>query len=320
MGGGALVFFVEDVEAGSRLDAFLAGRLEVSRAEARRLLRAGGVQLGGRRISARHKGRLLGAGQEVRIASFTAPQERRVVPEPAVPLRVLARGEGWIAVDKPAGSPVHPLCADERGSVLAAVAARYPEVQGVGEGGLRSGVVHRLDVGTSGVLLFATAQPTWRRLRAGFREHRARKLYRAIVLGSPGPEGSERPWLRIARHSPSRVVVAEAGAAGAYSTSMSWRRVESFPGASLLEIRPVTGFLHQIRATLAQRGHPVAGDEAYAGAATDPTGACRPLLHAVHLALDEISVGSADPADFEQVLERLRARGAGGCPEPSPRS
>ncbi|NIR59804.1 MAG: RluA family pseudouridine synthase, partial [Gammaproteobacteria bacterium] len=79
-------------------------------------------------------------------------------------LVVLARGAGWVAVDKPAGVPVHPLRADERGSVLAAVAARHPEVQGVGEGGLRSGVVHRLDVGTSGVLLVATAEDAWQRL------------------------------------------------------------------------------------------------------------------------------------------------------------
>ncbi len=305
MGGRDCVYVVDDAEAGSRLDAFLAERLSVSRAEARRVLQAGGVELAGRPASARAKGLALMAGQEVKVVSFTPPRERRIVPEPEAPLSVLARGEGWIAVDKPAGSAVHPLSADQRGSVLAAVAARHPEVQGVGEGGLRSGVVHRLDVGTSGVLLVATAGGAWQRLRAGFREHRAHKLYRAIVLGSPGREGALEPWLRVARHRPSRVVVADPDASGARPTSMRWRRLESFADGALLEIRPTTGFLHQIRATLAHLGHPVAGDAAYRGAAADPTGASRPLLHAARLDLDEVSAESPDPPDFEEALVRL---------------
>jgi 23S rRNA pseudouridine1911/1915/1917 synthase len=309
MDGSDRVFVVDDADAGARLDVFLAERLAVSRAEARRVLHAGGVELAGRPASARIKGLALTAGQEVRVASFTPPRERRIVPEPEAPLSVLARGEGWIAVDKPAGSAVHPLTADQRGSVLAAVAARHPEVQGVGEGGLRSGVVHRLDVGTSGVLLVAIAGGAWQRLRAGFREHRAHKLYRAIVLGSPQLEGGEEPWLRVARHRPSRVVVAAPGAPGARPTSLRWRRLESFPGGALLEVRPTTGFLHQIRATLADLGHPVAGDEAYRGAAVDPTGASRPLLHAARLDLDEVSAESPDPPDFEEALVKLARTG-----------
>jgi 23S rRNA-/tRNA-specific pseudouridylate synthase len=188
-------------------------------------------------------------------------------------------------------------------------------VQGVGEGGLRSGVVHRLDVGTSGVLLVATAGAAWQRLRAGFREHRARKLYRAIVLGSPGLEGDEEPWLRVARHRPSRVVAAAPGAPGARLTSMHWRRIESFEGGALLEIRPTTGFLHQIRVTLAHRGHPVAGDEAYRGDVADPTAASRPLLHAARLELDEVRAESADAPDFAEALSSLRGASAR---EPAP--
>lgn len=303
------VFVVDAAEAGVRLDVFLAERLAVSRAEARRVLHTGGVELAGRPVSAKAKGLALAAGLEVRVVSFTPPRERRIVPEPEAPLSVLARGEGWIAVDKSAGSAVHPLAADQRGTVLAAVAARHPEVQGVGEGGLRSGVVHRLDVGTSGVLLVATASGAWQRLREGFREHRAHKVYRAIVLGSPGLEGSEEPWLRVARHRPSRVVVADPDAPDARPTSIHWRRLESFPGAALLEIRPTTGFLHQIRATLAHLGHPVAGDEAYRGPAEDPTGASRPLLHAARLDLDEVSAESPDALDFEEALARLRGGG-----------
>lgn len=309
-----LRFVVEELEAGSRLDAFLAGRLAVSRAEARRLLDAGRVELDGRPV--RTKGQSIRAGQEVKLASFTPPRERRITPEPEAPLSVLACGEGWLAVDKPAGAPVHPLVEEERGSVLGAVVARYPQLQGVGEGGLRSGVVHRLDVGTSGVLLVATSPEAWERLRAAFREHRARKLYRAVVLGSPGAGGCEAPWIRVARHHPARVVVVAPGSARARPTAMTWRRLERLGGAALLEVRPSTGFLHQIRATLAHRGHPVAGDATY-GASGDPSGAGRPLLHAARLVIDEVRAESPDPPDFAAAIARLRkSRSRGLAEEP----
>ena len=98
-------------------------------------------------------------GGEVRIG-YTPIAETPL----EVDLPVIARGPGWLAVDKPAGLPVHPFAEDETGTMLNAVLARRPEIFGVGEGGLRSGVVHRLDVDTSGVLLFASEAGSWRRL------------------------------------------------------------------------------------------------------------------------------------------------------------
>jgi 23S rRNA-/tRNA-specific pseudouridylate synthase len=133
-----------------------------------------------------------------------------------------------------------------------------------------------------------------------------------VVLGSPAAHGNEKPWLRVARHRPSRVVVTDPGAPGARGTTLSWRRLESFRGGALLEVRPTTGFLHQIRATLAHLGHPVAGDEAYRGAVADPTGASRPLLHAERLLLDEVDAHSPDPPDFDEALARLREAQPGG--------
>ncbi|MEN8183051.1 MAG: RluA family pseudouridine synthase [Myxococcota bacterium] len=304
-GGGQRVLVVDEAEAGRRLDAFLSERLSLSRAEARRLLDSGRVRTRGPRA----KGALLAPGDEVRVERFRYPRDRRILPEPEVPLCVLAQGRGWLAVDKPAGHPVHPYAEEETGSVMGAVVARYPELQGVGEGGLRSGVVHRLDVGTSGVLLVATDAEVWERLREGFRSHRAVKRYRALVVGDPPSEGAEEVWLRVARHRPARVEVAEAGAPGARRTWMRWRRLEVFRGAALLEIWPATGFLHQIRATLASRGCPVAGDEAYRGDLQDLTGAKRPLLHAARLELDEVRAASDDPPDFAARVSRLREAG-----------
>ncbi len=310
---------VPDSGAGSRLDQFLAERLELSRAGARRLLEAGQISLDGRPMTARDKGRALSAGALVTVVGFRAPADWRIRPESLrdrdAPIRgILARGEGWLALDKRPGFPVHPLRESETGTVLNSVAALHPEVQGVGEGSLRSGVVHRLDVDTSGVLLVATAQASWERLRAGFREHRVHKRYRAIVAGNLSEAIEQEVGLVVAQHRPARVRVVERPAGS--ETSGVWTAVqrvlplEQFVGASLVEIRPRTGFLHQIRATLAELGHPVLGDEIYGGARDHPW-VSRHQLHAAALRFEEIDVTSSDPEDFEQLLARLREASPG---------
>jgi len=303
-----------EVLAGSepaRLDVALARGLEVSRGRARRLLAEGRVSLEGRELRLSDKSLQVEPGQRLRIAA-AGPAES-LHPEPETSLVILAEGEGWVAVDKPAGRPVHPLREDEKGTVLGALAARYPEIDGVGESGLRSGVVHRLDVETSGVLLFATRPAAWDRLRAAFRRHRVAKRYRAIVLGRlEGPLELE-PQLIVARHRPAFVRVVEPDASGAFPrasrpTQMQVEPLELFREATLVEVFPKTGFLHQIRATLAHLGHPVAGDARYGRAdLRDPTGAGRTLLHAAAARFEEIAATSPDPADFAAALEALRS-------------
>jgi 23S rRNA pseudouridine1911/1915/1917 synthase len=296
-------------DTGRRLDLFLADRLGLSRAQTRRLLARGAVRVAGRSVAANAKGMPLHAGDEVVVAAFTRPEGQRAIAEPELALRVLAEGPGWLAIDKPAGMPVHPLREDERGTVMNAVAARHPEVHGVGEGGLRSGVVHRLDVDTSGVLLVATRQDTWQSLREAFAAHRVEKVYRAIVRGRLRDSGSIELPLVTARHRPARVRVASERerqrSRGVRLASLSWRVCEPLETATLVEVRPVTGHLHQIRVTFAELGHPVAGDRAY-GSPGDPTGAARQMLHAARVAAGEIEADSPDPADFAALLERLR--------------
>jgi 23S rRNA pseudouridine1911/1915/1917 synthase len=298
-------FFVADGDAGSRLDAFLARALACSRAEARRLLAEGRVEVDARAVSPRAKGRSLVGGERVCVHAFTPARERRIEPDPDAELVVLARGPGWLALDKPAGVPVHPLREGERGTLLGAVLARHPELGGVGEGGLRSGLVHRLDTDTSGVVLVALEQAAWRRLREAFRTHRATKLYRAVVLGRTPGEGCEELALRVSRHRPARVGVAGPEDPHARIARLAWRRLESFALASLVEVRLETGFLHQIRATFAHLGHPVAGDRRY-GPGDDPTRAPRQMLHASVLELEDVRAASPDPPDFVALLARLR--------------
>jgi 23S rRNA pseudouridine1911/1915/1917 synthase len=301
---------VGDADAGSRLDVFLAARLELSRSQARRLLARGAVRIGSRKLSESAKGERVRTGDTVLVSRFSRPENQRALAEPDVPLVILAQGPGWLAVDKPAGTPVHPLDPDETGTLGNALIARHPEVHGVGEAGLRSGVVHRLDVDTSGVLLFATRDDVWNRLRAGFSEHRVTKVYRAVVRGELEGEGAVELGFVTARHRPAVVRVVDerelARARGVRLGSLRWRCLERFAGATLIEVRPRTGHLHQIRASFAHLGFPIAGDRVYGGPA-DATGAPRQMLHASTLAFEEVVAASPDPVDFRGFCARLRA-------------
>jgi 23S rRNA pseudouridine1911/1915/1917 synthase len=195
---------------------------------------------------------------------------------------------------------VHPLEEDERGTLLGAAIARYPQIQGVGEQGLRSGIVHRLDVDTSGCLLVATEQATWERLRKAFSEHRVTKVYQALVAGHV-EAGSATLGLAMARHRPARVRVADPQeterSRGVRITETEWEPIEHRDDTTLVEIRPRTGHLHQIRVTFAHLGHPLLGDRTYAPpeiAARAP----RHLLHAAAVSFEEVGARAALPGDW----------------------
>jgi 23S rRNA pseudouridine1911/1915/1917 synthase len=299
-------FEISAEEADQRLDVVLARRLALSRGQTRKLLEGGSVSLDGVPVSRSVKGLALVAGARIEVAGFVHPSERQALPDPDAPLSILAEGPGWLAVDKPAGWPVHPLAPDERGTVLNALVARRPAVQGVGEGGLRSGVLHRLDVDTSGVLLFATEQGVWEELRDAFAGHAAAKTYRALVAGAPPDAGRLDLRLVVAQHRPAFVRVAKGK--GGRGTRMAFRVLERFtpaarPGlasAALVEVRLETGFLHQA-------GHPLLGDRLYAPpelAAAAP----RQMLHCARIEIGDVVAESPDPPDLAAAVRALRGR------------
>lgn len=282
-----------------RLDAWLADHLAVSRAEAKRLLARGQVRVNGRSAFAEDKGSLLKPGDTVGVRDFVAPSLQLPIAQPELVVPVLSEGEGWVVFDKPAGMPVHPLSPDERGTLLNYAIARHPQLAGVGEGSLRSGVVHRLDVETSGCLVIATNQDMWQTLTAAFQGHTTTKLYHAWVAGHLTGEGRDEVRLYVAQHHPARVrVLAADDGAHAKDTRLchhTWRVLQLLPGATLVEISLGTGFLHQIRATFAHRGHPVLGDAIYG----DKCSAPRLMLHACLLTAGTAHGISPQPRDFE---------------------
>jgi len=300
-------YLAQEKAVGMRLDCFLRDQLAYSRTEVRRLLARGAVRLDGRGVGPRAKGLVLRGGERIEVIAPTPARGLAVRADSGAGLKILSEGTGWVAVDKPPGVPVHPLREDEIGTLSNALMVRFPQIQGVGEGGLRSGVLHRLDVDTSGVVLFATHEEHWKTLRTLFKQHRVKKLYRALVSGRMQQEGRLEIWLRVARHAPAHVRVGEPGDRDTHPTRLSWRCLEHFPKATLVEVSLETGFLHQIRASFASLGHPVLGDLAYGGVPElDGVKIARQMLHAACLQVNEIDVHAPDPVDFVDTLTRLR--------------
>lgn len=289
---------------GSRLDVVLADALQLSRSQSRKMLANGQVTLNQRIMTERDKGRTLAADDELCITGITDPAEHKPIAESELTLDVLAETNDYIAVNKPAGMPVHPLEPGETGTVLNAVIARYPQIAGVGEGALRCGVVHRLDTDTSGVLAFALTDDGFEQLRQAFTMHTTQKIYRAVVMGHLLGSGEESVHLVVAQHRPARVAVTDdADTAGARECRLAWRALAHGNGRTLIEVDLHTGFLHQIRATFAARGCPVLGDNRYGGQAADAT---RLMLHATSLRACALEATSPMPVEFEQALEAKR--------------
>lgn len=270
-------------DAGARLDVVVARALGISRGWVRKLLDSGRVRLDGRPAA---KGVILRAGDRIEVAEFARP-EAAPLPNPALALRVLAERGGLIAIDKPAGMAVHPLAPDETDTALNGLVALRPEIAGVGEGGLRSGVVHRLDPGTSGVLVFATTEAAWRAARRAFEGQRVAKRYVARVHGAFA--GTREVRLRLeSRGDHVRVV-----ASGGREAVSEIRALQTGAETSRVEVRMRTGVRHQIRATLAHLGHPVVGDALYGS----PLALPRHLLHAAALSFDDFAAEAPLPPD-----------------------
>jgi 23S rRNA pseudouridine1911/1915/1917 synthase len=286
-------------EAGGRLDRFLSARLGVSRADALRLLEAGLISCNSRPLSQKAKGHKVAAGDVIAVRQLSALTQ--LTPNPTMPLPILAATRDFIIIDKPAGLPVRPQRLQETTTVLNAVVARYPQLQGIGEGGLRSGVVHRLDTETSGALAVALTEAGWRRLRRDFTERQAEKIYHAIVEGHCQPQASVALELVVSQHHPARVTVVAAPTHQSRHCRLSYRTLKLLKGATLIEVRLETGFLHQIRVTMAHLGHPIIGDVHYGATLAAP----RPLLHAARLTVAGVTAISPTPPDFKATLAQL---------------
>ena len=263
-------FRVEAEGAGARVDHFVAEAVPgLSVAAARRLVAAGAVRVDGRPAK---KGARLVAGQTVELdeaeGAAEAPDARRVRADPAVPVTVLLIDEAFVAVDKPAGVPSHPRAAGELGTAANAIAARFPECATASPDPREGGLVHRLDTGTSGVLLAARNAAVWPRLRAALSSSGCEKTYLAEVRGAPPHAGeASAPIGRVGRRG-ARVRVG--GGRNPLPAHTTWEVIARRAETTLVRVRLHKGRAHQVRAHLAAAGYPIVGDSLYGGGAGDP--------------------------------------------------
>ena len=253
----SLQYAVAPEDAGLRLDRWLAARLpELSRTRLQALVEAGRVVVAGRPRKAAYR---LRAGERVSL-EFPPPAPEALAPE-QIPLAVLYEDEHLLVVDKPAGMVVHPGAGHRSGTLAAALLAHAPSVGGVGGPG-RPGIVHRLDKGTSGLLVVAKRAQAYEGLVKQFAARSVSRQYLALVHGEvKAPQGIiEAP---IGRHPQSRIRMAVTPAGRGKAAVTRFAVLECFSGFTYLEARLGTGRTHQIRVHLAFLGHPVVGDETY---------------------------------------------------------
>jgi len=284
-----------------RLDAVLARLSTRPRADVQRAITRGQVRVDG---TVRGKSHRLIGGE---LLELEVPEEFHLVGDgAAVPVRY--EDEHLLVVAKPAGLVIHPTAGRRSGTLVNALLAMGTPLAPRG-GELRPGIVHRLDAGTSGLLVVAKTDEAHRGLERLMRRHEAARSYLALVRGSVADDtfAVDAPLGRRA----SRVVVDRVQGRAA-ATGFDVR--ERLPRTTLVEATPRTGRTHQIRVHLSAIGHPIMGDRAYGGAGTDAAalGMDRPFLHAWRLGFDHPTTGSRVeleeplPADLAEALARAR--------------
>lgn len=303
---------------GQRIDRAVALLTGLPRRAVSDLIDGGRVAVDGHPIGSRS--RHLVAGQSVRVAIGAAAVEGPV-PDPGVVFAVVYEDRHLIVVDKPAGLVVHHGAGHNTGTLVDGLLARFPDLahlaaQGVGDPS-RPGIVHRLDKGTSGLLVVARTAESFASLSRQLRERTAGRRYLALVAGTvDADEGVvDAPIGRSARR-PARMAVSRGGRP-ARTRYRVVRRYSAPRAVTLLEATLDTGRTHQVRVHLGAIGHPVIGDDRYGGTEARPPeitavlGPGRLFLHASLLTLDHPdgdrrSWESPLPPDLQQALETLR--------------
>jgi len=303
----ANLWLVPDGLDGDRVDAAAARMTGVSRSRIEDLAAAGGVRLNGRVAGKSDRVR---AGDLLEMELPSEP-EVRVVPTEVAGVRIVHDDADIVVVDKPAGVAAHPSLGWEGPSVVEHLAAAGFRISTSGAAE-RRGIVQRLDVGTSGLMVVAKSEPAYTALKQAFRSRTVEKVYHTLVQGLPDPfEGTiDAP---IGRHPGADYKMAVIGA-GRHSIT-HYRTLEAFRAVTLLEVRLETGRTHQIRVHMQAIRHPCVGDPTYGG---DPVlaarlGLERQWLHATELGFTHpgtrewVRFTSDYPDDLARALALVRS-------------
>ena len=305
-------FTVADDGEGIRLDRFLVSMLPAhSRSQVQRLIKEGHVLVNGRDARANQTVRI---GQQISL-EMPAPVDAEPQPE-ALPLAILYQDRDVIVVDKPAGMVVHPAAGHASGTLVNALLHHIDDLSGIG-GEKRPGIVHRLDRGTSGLMVVAKHDTAHQELARQFQEREIEKEYIALVWGDV--HAGRRIDTPIGRDPSNRKKMSARARRSRDAVTRIVRAERLHPMLTLVRVAIHTGRTHQIRVHLSAIGHAVVGDALYGGVHRRVAGdlravthLARPFLHAARLAFQHPSDGrrmefeSPLPADLQHVLDDVR--------------
>ena len=301
-------FEIDSSLAGERADTAISRLLGVSRSSAADICEQGDASVGPKTLT---KSDRLSLGDKLSIKPQVEPEPLRVIETPVAELLVVYQDEDLVIVDKPAGVVSHPTVGFQGPTVAGALLARGISLSTSGAQE-RQGIVQRLDVGTSGLMMLAKSELAYSRLKQSFRDREVHKIYHAMIQGHPDPsEGTfDAP---IGRHPKAdfKFAVIEGGK----PSITHYRTLELFPALSLCEVNLESGRTHQIRVHFSAFRHPLLGDTMYGAdpALAKKVGIERQFLHAKELGFTHPITGepmhlvSEYPADLAGVLERLRS-------------
>jgi len=288
---------------GERVDRVVASVAGLSRSEAKAIVSAGRVRLDRRKVTTASV--RVEVGQVLSVI-VPPPVDPRPTPDPEVSFEVVYEDDAILVVNKPAGLVVHPGAGQADATLVNGLVHRYPEIADIGEAH-RPGIVHRLDRGTSGLLVVARTNDAYHDLVDQLSSHQPERVYLALVWGQPETDrGTIDAAIGRSNRHPTRMAVVAAGRRAVTHYQVEGR-FDSPVDAALVRCRLETGRTHQIRVHLRAIGHPVVGDRDYDGGrpGLDPG---RPFLHATQLSLrhpisdDYLTFDAPLPAELDSVL------------------
>ncbi len=269
----------EVIDTLGRIDSVLVSNLEgVSRNRIQKLIRAGRVKVDGQ-IMLKPSHKLLGG--EILELHIPKIKETELIAE-HIPLDIVYEDHNLVVVNKPAGMVVHPSVGHDSGTLVNAILAHSPDIEGIG-GEMRPGVVHRLDKDTSGIIIIAKNDRTHQFLQNQFIERKVEKIYYALVDGIP-KSSTGRIEAAIARSKKDRKKMAVFPEGQGREAVTYYQVMEQFDKHAYLEVKPETGRTHQIRVHLEFIGIPIVGDRVY-GRKKPTLNIRRHFLHAAELRL-----------------------------------
>ena len=293
---------------GERVDAALAKMLGLSRSAAADLISSGSVTLDNQTVLKSHR---VSTDQMLEVTLAEKRDALEVVATDVDDLRIVYEDTDLVVIDKPAGVAAHPSVGWTGPTVVGALLAKGVRISTSGAAE-RQGIVQRLDVGTSGLMMVAKTEVAYSRLKQAFRDRAVHKVYHAVIQGHPDPfEGTiDAP---IGRHPKAEFKFAVMNEGKPSVTH--YKLLEAFASASLIEVILETGRTHQIRVHFSAFKHPLLGDTMYGA---DPTLASRmnlerQWLHAVRLSFmhptsgEQVSFESPHSEELQQALELLKS-------------